>query len=58
VFESTAVRWVIAAVVVLAIVGLIAYARGEPGAFGRSPDPEHASAAVLVHDIASDRGQV
>ncbi len=55
--ESTAVRWVVAAVLVLAIVGLIAYARGEPGAFDRAPDPEHAAAGVLVLDAAREPGQ-
>ena len=39
--DNAVVRWVLVALAVLAIVGLLGYARGEPGAFGRSPDPEH-----------------
>jgi hypothetical protein len=44
-----AVRWILVAVLALAIVGLLRYARGEPGDDGRAPDPEHAAALVL-HD--------
>jgi hypothetical protein len=41
-------RWIIAAIVALAIVALLAYARGEPGVGGRVPDPEDAGAVVNV----------
>jgi hypothetical protein len=38
--RTTATRWLIAALVVLALVGLLAYARNDPGVGGRVPDPE------------------
>jgi hypothetical protein len=43
---SGAGRWVLAAVVVLAVVALLAWARNDPGVGGRVPDPEDAGAAV------------
>jgi hypothetical protein len=42
-----ALRWILVAVLVLALVGLIRYARGKPGDDGRAPDPEHAATLVL-----------
>ena len=36
-------RWLLAAVVVLAIVALLAWARNDPGVGGRIPDPEDAA---------------
>ena len=46
---ARALRWVIVAVVALAIVALLAYARNDPGVGGRSPDPEHAGAGDTAH---------
>ena len=43
---STSMRWVIAGVIALAIVGLLAYARNDPGVGGREPDPPGAAVAV------------
>ena len=36
-------RWLLAAVVALAIVALLAWARNDPGVGGRIPDPEDAA---------------
>ena len=41
-------RSIVAAIVVLAIVALIAWARNDPGVGGRIPDPEDAAAALTV----------
>jgi hypothetical protein len=38
--DSSVVRWVIAAVAALAIVGLVAYARNDAGIGDRDGDPE------------------
>ena len=46
--ENTVVRWVLIVVAALAIVALLAYARGKPGQGNRSPDKEHAHPAALV----------
>ena len=46
-------RWVIAAIVVLAIVALLAWARNDPGVDDRVPDPEDAVAAVVVADAST-----
>jgi hypothetical protein len=43
---SGAGRWLLAAVVVLAIVAMLAWARNDPGVGGRVPDPQ--DAAVLA----------
>jgi hypothetical protein len=48
--ETTWVRWVVAAIVALAIVALLAYSRNDAGVGGRVPDPEDAIAAVVVAD--------
>ena len=40
---------IVAALAVLAIVALLAWARGEPGVDGRAPDPEDA-AVVATED--------
>ena len=40
---SRAARWLLAAVVVLAVVALLAWARNDPGVGGRIPDPEDAA---------------
>ena len=47
--RSASVRWLIAVVIALAIVGLVAYARNEPGVGGRVPDAP--GAAVAVSDV-------
>jgi hypothetical protein len=46
--NTTAGRWVIATIVVLAIVALLAWARNGPGVGGRIPDPEDAVAARVI----------
>jgi hypothetical protein len=43
VLGSGAGRWLLAAVVVLALVALLAWARNDPGVGGRVPDPEDAA---------------
>jgi hypothetical protein len=48
--ESSAVRWVLVIAVTLAIVGLLAYARGDDGDDGRSPEPGSARPALIDHD--------
>jgi hypothetical protein len=47
--RASTVRWILAALVALAIVGLIAYARGDSGDDGRSPEQEEGRAAAAVH---------
>ena len=47
--ENTAVRWVLAILAALAIVGLLAYARGPENGFRRDPDHGRAGAPVLSH---------
>ena len=42
----SALRWVLVVVAALAVIGLLGYARGEPGDDGRSPDPEHVGLAI------------
>ena len=44
----TVLQVVIALIAALAIVALLAWARGEPGVDGRAPDPEDAAAVVLL----------
>jgi hypothetical protein len=39
---------VLVVVLALALVGLVAKARGEPGDDGRSPDPEHALVSAVA----------
>jgi hypothetical protein len=46
--ETPLGRWVLAVFLALALVGLLAYARGEPGDDGRAPDPESASTVELA----------
>jgi hypothetical protein len=41
----TVLQVVVAVLAALAVVALLAYARGEPGVDGRAPDPEDAAAA-------------
>jgi hypothetical protein len=48
VLDTPIARWVLAAIAALALVGLLAYARGEPGDDGRAPDPESAAAPVVL----------
>ena len=43
---STAARWVVVIVVALMIIGLLAWARGNPGDAGRSTDKDNAAAVV------------
>jgi hypothetical protein len=50
--ENTVLRWVIAAVVAIAIVALLAYARGDDGDLGRSPERED-SLPALIADVDS-----
>jgi hypothetical protein len=48
--DTTWGRWVIAAIVAVAIVALLAWARHDAGVDGRIPDPEDAIATVVVTD--------
>jgi len=48
----TAVHVLVAVLAALAIVALLAYARGEPGVDGRAPDPEDAAAVVALSSQA------
>ena len=43
-------RWLLAAVVVLAVVALLAWARNDPGVGGRVPDPS--DAAVVTRGVS------
>ena len=45
--DSNAIRYVIAALAALGIVGLLAYARNDPGVGGRVPDPEDVRVVVV-----------
>jgi hypothetical protein len=45
--RSSPLRWILAVVVALAIVGLIAYARGDDGDDGRSVELGTSGAALL-----------
>jgi hypothetical protein len=51
--QRSALAWVVAAIVVIAIVALLAYARNDPGVGGRVPDPEDAMSLVVA---GSDHG--
>ena len=51
--ENTTVRWVLAIVAALAIIGLLAYARGPEHGFRRDPDHGRASAPASVHRPAA-----
>jgi hypothetical protein len=46
VLDTNLGRWVIAAIAVLAIVALLAWARNDPGVGGREPDPPQSTAVV------------
>jgi hypothetical protein len=37
--DTTAGRWLVGAIVVLAVIALLAWARNDPGVGGRQPDP-------------------
>jgi hypothetical protein len=45
--QSNIVRWLVAAVAALAIIGLVAYERNGPGVGGRVPDPEDVRVVVV-----------
>jgi hypothetical protein len=45
--DSNAVRYLIAVVAALGVVGLLAYARNDPGADGRVADPEDVRVVVV-----------
>jgi len=51
----SATRWIVIAVVAVALVLFIAWARREPGFDDRVPDPEDALDALV---ITADRGDV
>ncbi len=42
---------IIAAIAALAVVALLAWARGEPGVDGRAPDPEDAAVVAGTDDV-------
>ena len=44
--SHTTVQVIVAVLAALAILLLLAYARGEPGVDGRAPDPEDAAAVA------------
>jgi hypothetical protein len=44
--DTTAGRWVIATIVVLAVIALLAWARNDPGVGGRQPDPPTSNVLV------------
>jgi hypothetical protein len=46
-------RWVLAAIVALAIVALLAWARHDAGVDDRVPDPEDVLAVVIEHDASA-----
>jgi predicted anti-sigma-YlaC factor YlaD len=48
--ELTWVRWVLAAIVAAAVVALLAWARNDAGIDDRVPDPEDATAAIVLVD--------
>ncbi len=48
--EMTWVRWVLAAIVAAAVVALLAWARNDAGVDDRIPDPEDATAAIVLLD--------
>jgi hypothetical protein len=45
-------RWLIAAVVAIAIIALLAWARNSPGVGGRQPDPPGAAVVHTTTDLA------
>jgi hypothetical protein len=49
--DHTVVQVIVAVIAALAIVALLAWARGEPGVDGRAPDPEDAAAIVLTSQM-------
>jgi hypothetical protein len=53
---TSAVRWILIALVVIVLVLFIAWARREPGFDDRIPDPEDAVSAASALVIAADRG--
>jgi len=46
--DSSASRWILVVALALALVGLIAYARGPQDGLRRSPDRGHLAALALV----------
>jgi hypothetical protein len=48
--DSTVGRWLIAVIVVLAVIALLAWARNDPGVGGRQPDPPTGNAVALGAD--------
>jgi hypothetical protein len=45
--QSNIIRWLIAAIAALAIIGLVAYERNGPGVGNRVPDPEDVRVVVI-----------
>jgi hypothetical protein len=52
--EHGVLRWVLAVVAALAIIALLAKARGEPGDDGRWPDRDDLIDSALVVDAGAD----
>jgi hypothetical protein len=48
--DTEARRWAVGAIVVLAVVALLAWARNDPGVGGREPDPPQSTTVVSVDD--------
>lgn len=49
---ASAARWVVAGLVVLCLIGLLAFRRNDPGVGGRVPDPD----AVVVVATSTTTG--
>jgi hypothetical protein len=47
--DAPFLRWILVVALVLALVGLLAYARGPQHGIRRSPDRGHLGAFALVH---------
>jgi hypothetical protein len=50
---TTALRWLVVLVAVLAIVAMLALVRGKPGVGGRAPHPR--DAAGIIHSASGPR---
>jgi hypothetical protein len=57
-FDSTAGRWLVGTIVVLAVIALLAWARNDPGVGGRQPDPPTSTIVVAVVTVPGARTTV
>jgi hypothetical protein len=51
--DTDARRWVVGAIVALAIVALLAWARNDPGVDDRDPDPPQSTTTVTDGDTVT-----